>query len=72
MKSWELETLRRSVAMLPPGHSAGPLTKEQAQALLDEIYRSRDDLARFRRAVGQLRQVLAELGTAGAQFDEAG
>jgi len=72
MKSWELETLRRSVAMLPPGHSAGALTKEQAQALLDEIYRSHGDLARFRRAVGQLRQVLAELDTAGGPFDEAG
>lgn len=72
MKSWELETLRRSVAMLPPGHSAGALTKAQAQALLAEIDRSQGDLARFRRAVDELRRVLAALEAEGGPFDEAG
>jgi hypothetical protein len=61
VERWEFETLRRSVAMLPPGHSAGALSKELAQELLDEIDRSREGLARFQHAVDELRRVLTVL-----------
>jgi hypothetical protein len=45
VKPWELEHLRRSVVMLPPGHSAGAVTKTQAEELLAD--RSHGDLARY-------------------------
>jgi hypothetical protein len=61
MKSWELEQLRRSVVMLPPGHSAGAVSKAQAEELLAEIDRNRGDIARYRKAVDELRRVLAVL-----------
>lgn len=69
MEPWELDQLRRSVAMLPSGHSAGAVSKAQAEELLAEIDRSRDDIARYRKAVEELRRLLAvldsELGPTG-------
>ena len=61
VKPWELEHLRRSVVMLPPGHSAGAVTKTQAEELLAEIDRSQGDLARYQHAIDELRRVLAVL-----------
>lgn len=61
MERWELEQLRRSIVMLPPGHSAGAVSKTQAEELLAEVERSHDDLARYRRAVAELRRVLSVL-----------
>jgi hypothetical protein len=59
---WEIERLRRSIAMLPPGHSsAGPLTKEAARALIDELLEAREETARYREIVAQLRQLLDTL-----------
>jgi hypothetical protein len=40
VESWEIEQLRRSFAMLPPGHSAAALTKEAAMALVHEVLTS--------------------------------
>lgn len=44
--AWELEHLRRSLAMLTPGQPAG-LTREEAMGLLEELQRARRDLDRF-------------------------
>jgi hypothetical protein len=54
----EIEQLRRSIAKLPPGHSAGALSKEAAMALVHEVLNSRRETERYRQAVAQLRQVL--------------
>ena len=61
MEPWEIEQLRRSIAMLPPGHSAGALTKEAAMALIHEVLTSQQETERYRRAVAQLRDVLTAL-----------
>jgi hypothetical protein len=61
VESWEIEQLRRSIAMLPPGHSAGALTKEAAMALIHEVLTSRRETERYRRAVAQLCDILTAL-----------
>jgi hypothetical protein len=61
VETWELEQLRRSIAMLPPGHSAGAVSKAQAEELLVEVERSHGDLARYRLALDELRRVLSVL-----------
>jgi hypothetical protein len=61
VQPYELQILRRSVAMLPPGHSAGAVSKDQAEQLLAEIDRIGEENARYRQAVSELRQVLAAL-----------
>jgi hypothetical protein len=61
VEPWEIEQLRRSIAMLPPGHSAGALTKEAAMALIHEVLTSQQETERYRRAVAQLRDVLTAL-----------
>ena len=51
--------------MLPPGHSsAGPISKEQARALIDELLDAQTEAARYREVVAQLRQVLKGLDDA--------
>jgi hypothetical protein len=52
----EIEHLRRSVHMLPEGHSAS-LTKQAVRTLLEEVAAARDETARHRQAVGDLRRV---------------
>jgi len=52
----ELEDLRRSLAMLPPG-SIASLTREEAMGLLAELQSLDERLRRFRAG---LEQVLAE------------
>jgi hypothetical protein len=47
--------------MLPPGHSAGAVTKEAARALIDEVATARSETARYRQAVAELRRVLEAL-----------
>jgi hypothetical protein len=47
--------------MLAPGHSAGAITKEAAEALLEEVARSHQETERFRQAVAELRRVLEAL-----------
>jgi hypothetical protein len=47
--------------MLPPGHSAGALTREAALDLIEEVATSREETARYRQAVEQLRGVLDAL-----------
>ncbi|HUJ66326.1 MAG TPA: hypothetical protein VLX59_12360 [Acidimicrobiales bacterium] len=61
MDPHELERIRRSVAMLPPGHSAGALTREAAMALIEEVASARSQTARYRQAVAELRRVLTAL-----------
>ena len=61
VESWELEQLRRSVAMLPEGHSAGAVSKEQARQLLDELMTAKDETTRYRQAVAELRRILDAL-----------
>ncbi|MDA8046191.1 MAG: hypothetical protein M0Z30_13290 [Actinomycetota bacterium] len=62
MGDHELEQLRRSIAMLPPGHSsAGPLTKDAATAVVQEAIRARREEARYRKVVVQLRAALNTL-----------
>jgi hypothetical protein len=72
MKSWELDQLRRSVAMLPAGHLAGAMSKAQAEELLAEIDRSQGDLVRYRQAIEELRRVLAVLDADVDRTDDAG
>lgn len=57
----DLERLRRSVAMLPPGHSAGALTKTDAEDLIAELARLDRLTARYREVIDQLRAILADL-----------
>jgi hypothetical protein len=57
----ELERLRRSIVMLPPGHSAGALTREAALELIEGVADARGETARYRHAVDQLRSVLDAL-----------
>jgi hypothetical protein len=61
VEPWEIEQLRRSIAMLPPGHSAGALTKDAAMALVDEVLTSQRETERYRQAVARLREVLTAL-----------
>jgi hypothetical protein len=61
MEAHELERLRRSIAMLPPGHSAGALTREAAMNLVEEVANAHSETARYRRAVAELRKVLRAL-----------
>jgi hypothetical protein len=60
VESWELEQLRRSVAMLPEGHSAGAVSKAQARQLLEEVVTARAETERYRQAVAELRRILEE------------
>jgi hypothetical protein len=57
----ELERLRRSVVILPADHEAGALTKEAAQALLEEVTALRAETDRYRDVVTQLRRLLDEV-----------
>jgi hypothetical protein len=57
----ELERLRRSIAMLPEGHSAGALTKEAALALVREALANREYAQRYRTLVRQLRTLVEGL-----------
>ena len=61
MEPWELENLRRSIVMLPPGRSAGALSRDAALDLFDEVLNARMETDRYRSAVAQLRQVLEAL-----------
>ena len=61
VQAYELEILRRSVAMLPPGHSAGAVSKDQAEQLLAEIDRVGTENSRYRQAVAELRRILTLL-----------
>jgi hypothetical protein len=65
VEAYELEILRRSVAMLPPGHSAGAVSRDQAEQLLAEITRIGQENAHYREAVAELRRILAVLDTRG-------
>jgi hypothetical protein len=47
--------------MLPPGHSAGALTREAALALIREAILNRDDARRYRTLVARLRALVDEL-----------
>jgi hypothetical protein len=47
--------------MLPPGHSAGALTKAAAMTLVQEVLNSRRETERYRQAVEELRRVLEAL-----------
>jgi hypothetical protein len=53
----ELERLRRSTAALH-GSSAGPLTRQAALRLVDEVMSRRRETAGYRRAVAEVRRVL--------------
>ena len=60
---WELEQIRRSIAMLPPDfRSAGALTRDAAMAVVLEAIEARQDRDRYRQAVDRLRAVLEEFG----------
>jgi hypothetical protein len=61
VEAWELELLRRSVAMLPEGHSAGAVSKEQARQLLEEVATAKAETDRYCQAVAELRRMLHTL-----------
>ena len=63
VEPWEVEQLRRAIAMLPPAHSAGALTKEAAMALVHEVLKSHRETQKYKDAVIQLRRVLAALAS---------
>jgi hypothetical protein len=60
----ELERIRRSIAMLPPGHSAGALTREAAMALIEDLSRL-DQLTAGTRSVDLARPPPVALGAFG-------
>ncbi len=47
--------------MLPPGHSAGAVSREQALQLFEEIAGLQQETAHYRDAVAELRRVLVAL-----------
>jgi hypothetical protein len=59
----ELEHLRRSIAMLPPGRPA--LEREQATRLIGELQRLQRSDRRYVDLIGQLRALLDGLPGAG-------
>ena len=61
MESWQVEQLRRSIVMLPPGHTAGAVSRDQAERLLDELLGMRRDNERYRALVAELRRLLDAL-----------
>jgi hypothetical protein len=61
MEPHDIDRLRRSVVMLPPGHSTGALTREQALHLIEEVERLDTLTARYREAIAQLRVLLNQI-----------
>jgi hypothetical protein len=61
MEPHDIDRLRRSVVMLPPGHSAGALTREQALSLIEEVERLDTVTARYREVIAQLRVLLNQI-----------
>lgn len=61
MEPHDIERLRRSIAMLPPGHSAGALTRSEAESLIEELHRLDRLTTRYREVIDRLRHTLAEL-----------
>jgi hypothetical protein len=59
----EPELRRRSIAMRPPGHSAGALTREAIMDVAQEVATARLETARYRQAVDELRYVLEAFHT---------
>lgn len=57
VEPWEIENLRRSIVMTS-GSTVGPLTKDAALALIEEVQTSRQETARYRQVVAQLRGLL--------------
>lgn len=49
--------------MLPPGHSAGALTRDAAQALIDEIERLDRLAERYREVIAQVRKFVDDVDT---------
>lgn len=47
--------------MMPPGRSAGALTREAALRLVDEVLAARNETTRYRTVIAQLKQVLEAL-----------
>jgi hypothetical protein len=56
-----LERLRRSIAMLPPGRPDG-LDRDRALSLIAELQRARRRNRRYEELVSQLRTLLAQAG----------
>jgi hypothetical protein len=67
VEPWEIEQLRRSIAMLSVGDSAAAVTKEAATALIHEVLTSRRETERYREAVSQLRRVLVAVDSEAAE-----
>lgn len=61
MEPHEIERLRRSIVMLPAGHSAGALTRESAIELLEELTRLDSLTSRYQEVIVELRRVLMRL-----------
>ncbi len=61
MEAHDIERLRRSIAMLPPDHTAGALTKADAEALVEELSRLDRLTSRYRDVIGELRRLLGDL-----------
>jgi hypothetical protein len=61
VEDWELEQLRRAVAMLAPGHSAGALSKRDAERLIAEVGMTKDENARQRNTIAELQRTVADL-----------
>ena len=64
LATYELENLRRSIAMLGPGHPSG-LDRERAIRLLEQLQRLQRTDRHYRQLVGQIWALLATAGTAG-------
>ena len=58
MEPWEIEQLRRSVVMLPPGHSVGAMSRDQALALFEELAAEKRQSERYRELVDEIRRLI--------------
>lgn len=61
MESWQIEQLRRSVVMVE-SDTVGPLTKQAALDLIEELSHCRQETDRYREVVAEVRRLLDSLG----------
>ncbi|HWE55925.1 MAG TPA: hypothetical protein VG435_10450 [Acidimicrobiales bacterium] len=62
MKSTDLERLKRSVTMLPPGQRASAMSREEALGLFDQLERLEEESDRRSEVLERIRSLLAEAG----------
>lgn len=61
VEPYELERIRRSIAMLSPGQSLSGISREDALDIISQLQESKSETARYQAAVAQLKAILQAL-----------